>query len=86
MYLDDPFQVPQAFVPKEEKPDFRQEFYREGPDMRPTQGRETMATMYVCRYVDGRHEMPPRPWCGHYETHDETGARIRESWSVQDGN
>lgn len=84
MNLDDPLSVPQAFVPKEPEYDFRREFYAQLQDMRPTEGRENPGTMYICRYQDGRHEMPPKPWCPHFSTHDETGRRIRPEWTVQD--
>lgn len=87
--LDDPLGVITAFVPKKQEPDFRQEFWQEAPTLRPTkqrphEPRENPGTMYICRYLDGRHEQPPPPWCPHYKTHDETGQRIRPEWTVQD--
>lgn len=81
---DDPLSVPQAYVPKTAEPDFRRDFWMETQDMRPTEGRVPVGTMRICRYLNGRHEMPPKPWCEHYNTHDETGPRIRPDWSVQD--
>jgi hypothetical protein len=81
----DPLEVHQPFVPKEPEPDFRREFWQQSPDMRPTEGREPMATVYVCKYLNGRHERPIAPWCPHYDPHDETGHRVRNDWTVQDG-
>lgn len=83
MYLEDPLAVPQAFVPKVEAPDFRSEFWRETPDLRPTQGHDRPATLRICVYKDGRHEMPPKSWCPHFEREDEVGKRIRPDWTVQ---
>jgi hypothetical protein len=42
-----------------------------------------MATDNICRYLNGRHEMPPRSFCPHFEYEDETGFRINPSWTVQ---
>lgn len=81
--LDDPLGITRPFVPKQPEPDFRTEFWREAPDMRPTRGHDNMATVYVCKYLNGRHEYPPKPWCPHYESEDETGHRINPSWVVQ---
>lgn len=81
--LDDPLSVPQPFRPKPQEYDFRQEFWKELPDMRPQEGRENPGTVYICRYLNGRHEMPPKPWCPHYKTEDETGKRVRPDWTVQ---
>jgi hypothetical protein len=77
------FFIPQPFVKQEKKPDFRNEFWREMPDMRPNRGHDRIATLKVCRYENGRHESPPKPWCPHFETEDETGFRIRPDWTVQ---
>jgi hypothetical protein len=85
MYLDDPLSVPQPFTPKPAEPDFRTSFWQQIPDMRPQEGRENPGTLKICRYLDGRHEKPPRPWCPHYARADETGKRIRPEWTVQDG-
>lgn len=82
-YLDDPLGYHRPFVPKKQEPDFRSNFYRELPDMRPQEGRENPGTMHICRYTNGRHEMPPKPWCPHYQREDETGKRIRPDWTVQ---
>lgn len=81
--MDSGFVIPQPVVPKKVEPDFRNEFWREAPDMRPTRGRDRMATMYVCKYVNGRHEMPVAPWCPHFKHEDETGFRINPAWTVQ---
>lgn len=86
MFLDDPLSVPQAFVPKEPVYDFRNEFYAELPDMRPQEGRENPGTMNICRYLNGRHERPPRSFCPHFNTHDEMGPRIRPDWTIQEDN
>lgn len=83
-YLDDPLGVAQPFVPKQEEPDFRRDFWREAPNMRATEGRENPGTMRICRYLNGRHEMPPAKWCPHYKHEDETGKRVRPDWTVQD--
>lgn len=83
MYLDDPLGVPRPFQPKPQEYDFRTEFWKQAPDMRPTEGRENPGTMNICRFLNGRHEMPPKPWCPHYEHEDETGKRIRPDWTVQ---
>jgi hypothetical protein len=82
MPADDIF-IPAPFVPKKQEPDFRREFWGEAPDMRPNRGHDRMATMKVCRYVNGRHEHPIQSWCPHYEYEDETGKRINPSWTVQ---
>lgn len=81
--LDDPLSVPQPYRPKQQEYDFRSEFWRELPDMRPQEGRENPGTMYICKYLNGRHEMPPKPWCPHYDQEDETGKRVRPEWTVQ---
>jgi hypothetical protein len=81
--LDNPYEVPQAFVPKAPEPDFRNEFYHQLQDMRPNEGGERPATMKVCRYLDGRHESPPREWCPHFNHEDETGKRIVTDWTAQ---
>lgn len=77
------FFIPQPYVKQEQKPDFRREFWQEAPDMRPTRGHDRMATLYVCRYENGRHEMPTKQWCPHFQREDETGFRINPSWTVQ---
>lgn len=81
---DDLYVIPQPFVPKQPEPDFRREFYGELPDMRPQEGRENPGTVYICKYLNGRHEKPIAPWCPHYNHEDETGKRIRPDWTVQD--
>jgi hypothetical protein len=83
MLSDDPYSVARPVVPKVQEPDFRTEFWREAPDMRPTRGNDRMATSNVCRYLNGRHEMPPREFCPHFKYEDETGFRINPSWTVQ---
>lgn len=83
MPQDDLFNIPRPFVPKKEEPDFRRNFWSETPDMRPNRGHDRMATVYVCRYENGRHENPLKPWCPHYEHEDETGKRLNPSWNVQ---
>lgn len=83
MYLDDPLAVPRPYAPKAQEYDFRGEFWRESPNMRPTEGRENPGTTAVCRYLNGRHEMPPQRWCPHFEREDETGKRVRPDWTVQ---
>lgn len=83
MAQDDLFFVPQPFVPKQQQPDFRREFYQELPDMRTTVDKPVPATMMVCAYDHGVHEMPPKPWCPHFEHEDETGKRVRNDWTVQ---
>lgn len=83
MQLDNPYEVPQPFVPKPPDQDWRGEFYQQLQDMRPTEGRERTATMKVCRYLDGRHESPPRSWCPHFNHTDETGKRIVPDWTAQ---
>lgn len=82
--LDDPFDVAQPFVPQERKPQFQDTFYQQLQDMRPTEGRTPLGTVNICRYLNGRHEMPPQPWCPHYDREDETGNRIRPDWTVQE--
>lgn len=78
------FLIPQPVQkPKPQDPDFRQKFWQETQDMRPNRGHDRMATVLVCRYVDGRHEVPPKPWCPHYNIEDETGFRINPDWTVQ---
>lgn len=77
------FLIPQPMVPKKKEPDFRANFYQQLPDMRPNRGHDRMATVYVCRYENGRHESPPKPWCPHFKVEDETGFRINPSWTVQ---
>lgn len=77
------FFIPMPQVPKKQEPDFRREFWAEAPDLRPNRGPDKMATMKVCRYVNGRHESPIAPWCPHFEREDETGFRINPSWTVQ---
>jgi len=77
------FLIPQPVVPKKQEPDFRTSFWREAPDMRPNRGHDRMATLYVCTYTNGRHEMPPKSWCPHFEVEDETGFRVRPDWTVQ---
>lgn len=86
--LDDPLGVPRPVVPKKKQPDFRDEFWQEAPTLRPTrrkphERRENPGTRYICRYLNGRHEQPPQPWCPHYSHEDETGKRIRPEWNVQ---
>lgn len=81
--LQEDFPIYSPVVPKKAEPDFRRSFWQELPDMRPTRGNDRMATMYVCRYINGRHENPPQPWCPHFEHEDETGFRINPSWTVQ---
>ena len=81
---DDLFVIPQPFVPKPPEQDFRSEFWQELPDMRPQEGRENPGTMYICRYLNGRHEMPPASWCPHFRHEDETGKRVRPDWTVQE--
>lgn len=81
--MDGGFTLPHVKVKQPAQPDFRTEFWREAPDMRPTRGRDKMATAYVCRYIEGRHEVPIQPWCPHYKAEDETGFRINPSWTVQ---
>lgn len=81
--LDDPLSVAQPFRPRKQEPDFRNDFWRQVPDMRPQEGRENPGTVYICRYLNGRHEMPPKPWCPHYNQEDETGKRVRPNWTVQ---
>lgn len=81
--FDDPLSVPRPFNPKPQEYDFRQEFYKELPDMRPQERNENPGTSYICRYLNGRHEMPPKPWCPHFNVEDETGKRIRPDWTVQ---
>lgn len=83
-YLDDPLGVHRPFTPAPEAHDFRSEFWRELPDMRPQEGRENPGTMSICRYLNGRHEMPSKSWCPHFKSHDETGPRVRPDWTVQD--
>lgn len=85
MYLDDPLGVSQPYTPKPEEYDFRTEFWAQTPNMRATEGRENPGTMNICRYLNGRHEMPPMEWCPHFDHEDETGKRIRPGWAVQDG-
>lgn len=85
MYLDDPFSVPHPYTPKPPEYDFRDEFWAQAPDMRPTEQNENTGTVYVCRYLDGKHEAPPKPWCPHYNREDETGKRVRPEWTVQHG-
>jgi hypothetical protein len=70
-------------VPKKQEPDFRANFYKEMPDMRPNRGHDRMATVFTCVYTNGRHESPPKPWCPHFKVEDETGFRINPSWTVQ---
>lgn len=82
--LDDPLSVPRPYVPKQQEYDFRTEFWAEVPDMRPQEGRENPGTMYICQYLNGVHEMPPQPWCPHFNHADETGQRVRPSWTVQE--
>lgn len=83
MAYDDLYNIPRPVVPKQQQPDFRAEFWRQAPDMRPNSGRERMATNKICRYENGRHENPPKPWCPHYKMEDERGFRIRPDWNVQ---
>lgn len=82
--LDDPLGVITPYKPKQQEYDFRTEFWAEVPDMRPQEGRENPGTMYICRYLNGVHEMPPQPWCTHFHQEDETGKRVRPSWTVQE--
>jgi hypothetical protein len=77
------FVIPQPMVPKKQEPDFRANFYKEMPDMRPNRGHDRMATVFTCVYTNGRHESPPKPWCPHFKVEDETGFRINPSWTVQ---
>ena len=79
----DDFYIPTPVVPKKQEPDFRNNFWRESPDMRPNRGHDRMATVYTCTYLNGRHESPPQPWCPHFKAEDETGFRINPSWTVQ---
>ena len=83
MPYDDLYNIPRPYVPKAQEPDFRKAFWQESPDMRPNRGRDKMATALVCRYENGRHENPPKPWCPHYKEKDETGFRIRPEWTIQ---
>ena len=87
--LDDPLSVPQPFKPKPKVPDFRDNFWQEAPHLRPTKANphernENPGTVYICRYLNGIHEMPPKPWCPHFASEDETGKRVRPDWTVQD--
>lgn len=77
------FLIPTPIVPKKQEPDFRVNFYREMPDMRPNRGPDRMATVLTCVYTNGRHEMPPKSWCPHFNVEDETGFRINPAWTVQ---
>ncbi len=83
MPVDPLFDIPRPFVPKDEPPDFRREFWQQAPDMRPNRGSDRMATLKVCRYANGKHESPRASWCPHFEREDETGKRIRPDWTVQ---
>lgn len=87
--LDDPLSFARPYKPQKQEPDFRQAFWQEAPTLRPTrqnphERNENPGTMYVCRYLNGRHEMPPKPWCPHFEHEDETGKRVRPDWTVQE--
>lgn len=64
--LDDPLDYARPYQPKPRQPDFRDEFWSQSPDMRPTEARQRPGTFRVCRYTDGHHEVPRRPWCPHY--------------------
>jgi hypothetical protein len=82
--LDDPQGVYAPHNPKPQEYDFRTEFWRQAPDMRPTEGRQGVATLNICRYQNGRHEYPPQEWCPHYRHEDETGKRVRPDWTAQE--
>lgn len=63
----DPLDVPQPFERKEEKPDFRREFWAQVPDMRPTTGRETPATLRTCRFdPQNKRVLHIRGGCPHF--------------------
>lgn len=68
--LDDPLDFPRPYQPRPQQHDFRDEFWERVPDMRSTEARQALATFRVCRYIDGHHEVPRKPWCPHYREVD----------------
>lgn len=71
--LDDPLDIPQARPEDTGPPDFRAEFWAGVPDLRPTVPPDRPATLLTCRYLDGRHEWPPPPWCPHVPAEGDGG-------------
>lgn len=67
MYTSDPFDIPAPRQSQEEKPDFRSEFWRQVPDMRPTTARETPATLNICRFDPvNKRVLHVRGGCPHF--------------------
>lgn len=68
MYTRDPYDIPQPQQPKPEVPDHIKAFWSQVPDMRPTQGRERMATTNVCRFnPQTKQALHVRGGCPHFE-------------------
>lgn len=53
MFTRDPYDVPTPQAPRPEVPDHIKAFYSQLPDMRPTTGRNTPATLRICRFISG---------------------------------
>jgi hypothetical protein len=68
MYTRDPFDVPTPQQPRPETPSHITAFWSQVPDMRPTQGREKMATTNVCRFnPQTKQALHVRGGCPHFE-------------------
>lgn len=66
----DPFDIPQPRQVKEEKPDFRREFWAQVPDMRPTAPRQAPAT-FACRFnPQTKQVLHVRGFCPHFDGED----------------
>ncbi len=70
MFTRDPYDIPTPRDATPQKPDFRQEFYRQLPDMRPTRGREAQVT-FACRFnTQTKQVLHVRGFCPHFEGED----------------
>lgn len=69
MYTRDPYDIPTPRQPQPETPAHIKAFWSQVPDMRPTQGREKMATMNVCRFnPQTKQVLHIRGGCIHHES------------------
>lgn len=69
MYTRDPFDIPTPRQPQPETPAHIKAFWAQVPDMRPTAGRERMATANVCRFdPQNKRVWHIRGGCPHFES------------------
>ncbi len=70
--MRDPFDIPQPRDTTPKKPDFRDAFWAQVPDMRPTAKPERMATNLACRFdPQQKRVLHLRGGCIHFPPEDQ---------------